>query len=131
MKVKLSPEGMGDVSIKVKMVNGQVNIEMVTSNDEAKKILEIGLGEMKVKHKPVPGRGIEVVSWNTAVRGRFYWIEWRVKNFGYQVRRVTPIYGTEDARYDLMEVRDIRKSALEAAIRFMNTTPATTGGEGK
>lgn len=47
MKVKLNPEGMGELNLKVKIVNGQVNVEMVTSSDSAKKILEKGLGELK------------------------------------------------------------------------------------
>jgi flagellar hook-length control protein FliK len=47
MKVTLTPEGMGEVNIKVKMINGQVNVEMVTASDEAKKVLEKGLGELK------------------------------------------------------------------------------------
>jgi flagellar hook-length control protein FliK len=47
MKISLNPEGMGEVNLKVKMHNGQVNVEMITANDEAKKILEKGLGELK------------------------------------------------------------------------------------
>jgi flagellar hook-length control protein FliK len=47
MKVKLSPEGLGDLNLKVKMVDGQVNVEMVTASDEAKKLLEKGLADLK------------------------------------------------------------------------------------
>jgi flagellar hook-length control protein FliK len=47
MKMKLSPEGMGEISLRVKMVDGQVNVEMVTSSDEAKKVLEKGLNDLK------------------------------------------------------------------------------------
>ena len=47
MKVSLNPEGLGELSLKVKMVNGQVNVEMITASDEAKKVLERGLGELK------------------------------------------------------------------------------------
>jgi len=47
MKMSLTPEGLGQLSLKVKMVNGQLNVEMVTASDEAKKVLEKGLGELK------------------------------------------------------------------------------------
>jgi flagellar hook-length control protein FliK len=47
MTVKMNPHGLGEVNLKVTQNNGQLNIEMVTSNDEAKKILEKGIGELK------------------------------------------------------------------------------------
>jgi flagellar hook-length control protein FliK len=47
MKVSLNPDGMGQVSLKVKSVKGQVSVEMVTSSEEAKKLLEKGLSELK------------------------------------------------------------------------------------
>lgn len=47
MKVTLNPEGMGQVNLKVAVNDGQVAVEMVTESDEAKKILEKGLGELK------------------------------------------------------------------------------------
>lgn len=54
MKVKMSPEGMGDVHLKVIVEKGQVNVEMIASNSEAKKLLERGIDELKanlVSHK--------------------------------------------------------------------------------
>src|SRR5262249_40953314 len=47
MKVSLNPEGLGEVNLRVRMQNGQVNVEMVASNDEAKKSLERGLADLK------------------------------------------------------------------------------------
>jgi flagellar hook-length control protein FliK len=47
MKVSLNPEGLGEVNLKVRMQNGQVNVEMVASNEEAKKALEKGLSDLK------------------------------------------------------------------------------------
>lgn len=47
MKVALNPEGLGEVNLKVSMNNGQVNVEMVTGSEEAKKIIEKGLGELR------------------------------------------------------------------------------------
>ncbi len=47
MKISLNPDGLGEVNLKVKMQNGQVNVEMVASSDEAKHMLEKGLGELK------------------------------------------------------------------------------------
>jgi hypothetical protein len=47
MKVKLNPYGLGEVNLKVSSNNGQLNIEMVTSNDDAKKALEKGIGDLK------------------------------------------------------------------------------------
>lgn len=47
MKISLNPEGMGEVKLRVKSVEGQINIEMVTSSSEAKKLLERGLNDLK------------------------------------------------------------------------------------
>ncbi len=47
MKVALNPEGMGQVNLKVAVQDGQVSVEMVTESNEAKKILEKGLGDLK------------------------------------------------------------------------------------
>lgn len=47
MKISLNPEGMGEVKLKVKAVDGQINVEMITSSSESKKLLEKGLSELK------------------------------------------------------------------------------------
>lgn len=47
MKLKLQPEGMGEVNLKVAVLNGQVNVQMITETDGAKKLLENGLTDLK------------------------------------------------------------------------------------
>lgn len=47
MKVKLTPEGMGEVNLKVKVNDGKVDIQMVTESREAKKLLEAGLNDLR------------------------------------------------------------------------------------
>lgn len=47
MKLEMKPEGMGQVHLRVSVENGQVNVQMMTENDAAKKALEKGLGELK------------------------------------------------------------------------------------
>ena len=47
MKIRLTPEGLGEVSMKVHVHNGQVNVEMVTESSDAKKLIENGLGDLK------------------------------------------------------------------------------------
>jgi flagellar hook-length control protein FliK len=42
MKVVLTPEGLGEVAMKVNVKDGKVNVEMITQTDEAKKVLENG-----------------------------------------------------------------------------------------
>lgn len=48
MKVTLSPEGMGEIAMRVQVENGKVNVHMITESDEAKKLLERTLGDLKV-----------------------------------------------------------------------------------
>ena len=43
----MKPEGLGSVKVKVAMVDGQLNIQMMTENNTAKKLLEKGLGELR------------------------------------------------------------------------------------
>lgn len=40
MKVVLTPEGLGEVAMKVSVKDGKVNVEMITQSDDAKKMLE-------------------------------------------------------------------------------------------
>ena len=47
MKVTLKQEGLGEVAMKVSVENGKVNVAMITQTDEAKKLLEHQLGELK------------------------------------------------------------------------------------
>jgi flagellar hook-length control protein FliK len=47
MKIEMSPEGMGQIHLKVAVENGHVNLQMITESDAAKKMLENGLHELK------------------------------------------------------------------------------------
>lgn len=47
IKMDLKPEGMGQVHLKVSVDGGQVSVQMLTQNDEAKRLLEKGLHELK------------------------------------------------------------------------------------
>ena len=47
MKLEMKPEGMGQVHLKVSVDDGQVNVQMLTENDHAKRLLENGLHELK------------------------------------------------------------------------------------
>jgi flagellar hook-length control protein FliK len=47
MKMQLKPEGVGEVTLKVAVKDGQVAIQMMTENDSAKKMLESNLDDLK------------------------------------------------------------------------------------
>lgn len=47
MKVHLAPAGLGEVNLKVSMSEGKINVEMITSNSDVKKVMERGLGDLK------------------------------------------------------------------------------------
>lgn len=47
MKVTLNQEGLGEVAMKVSVDQGKVNVQMITESDEAKKLIERQLGELK------------------------------------------------------------------------------------
>lgn len=47
VKVKMSPEGMGDILLKVSVEKGKVSMHMSAGTDEVKKVLEGSLGELK------------------------------------------------------------------------------------
>lgn len=49
MKIQLTPEGLGQVNLKVNVQDGQVNVQMMTENDAAKKLLENGLTDLKAQ----------------------------------------------------------------------------------
>lgn len=45
--VKLNPEGLGEVRMKVMVQDGKVSLEMATETKEAKKLIESSLGDLK------------------------------------------------------------------------------------
>lgn len=47
MKVTLSPEGLGEVAMRVSVNEGKVQVQMITESDEAKRLIERQLGELK------------------------------------------------------------------------------------
>lgn len=47
MKVKLNPEGLGEVAMRVNVENGKVSVQMVTESDEAKRLIERQMSELK------------------------------------------------------------------------------------
>ncbi|MCB0362129.1 MAG: flagellar hook-length control protein FliK, partial [Bdellovibrionales bacterium] len=47
MRIKLNPEGAGEVTLKVVSDGGRVSVEMIASNSETKKMLEKGLTDLK------------------------------------------------------------------------------------
>lgn len=49
VKMELRPEGMGQVRLKVSLEDGQVNIQMMTESDAAKRLLEKGLNELRAE----------------------------------------------------------------------------------
>ncbi|AGH96356.1 flagellar hook-length control protein FliK [Pseudobdellovibrio exovorus] len=47
VNVKMTPEGMGEVQLRVLLQNGKLNVEMQTQTHEAKKLLEESLSDLK------------------------------------------------------------------------------------
>ena len=47
MKVQLNPQNLGQVHLKVTVEEGKVNVQMITESEQAKKVLESGMRELK------------------------------------------------------------------------------------
>jgi len=47
MKLQMTPEGLGQVHLRVSVQDGQVQVQMLTESDAAKKLLENGLNDLK------------------------------------------------------------------------------------
>ncbi|MGZ3721479.1 MAG: flagellar hook-length control protein FliK [Bdellovibrionales bacterium] len=47
MKVTLHPDGMGEVALRVSVTDGKVNVQMITESDEAKRMIERSIGDLK------------------------------------------------------------------------------------
>lgn len=47
VQVKMTPEGLGQIHLKVEMVDGKVQMQMLTENKETKKILESNMSDLK------------------------------------------------------------------------------------
>ncbi|MCB0369486.1 MAG: flagellar hook-length control protein FliK [Bdellovibrionales bacterium] len=47
VKVKMSPEGLGDIHLKIELIGGRVQMQMLTDNKETKKILESSMSDLK------------------------------------------------------------------------------------
>lgn len=47
VKVKMTPEGLGMIELKVELIDGKVQMQMLTENKETKKILESNMSDLK------------------------------------------------------------------------------------
>ncbi len=47
MKVTLHPDGLGQLAMRVSVQDGKVSVQMITESDEAKKLIERQIGELK------------------------------------------------------------------------------------
>jgi flagellar hook-length control protein FliK len=47
MKVTMSPDGLGEVAMRVSVHDGKVQVQMITESDEAKRMIERHVGELK------------------------------------------------------------------------------------
>ncbi len=47
IKMKLNPEGVGEVDLKVDMKDGKIKIDMLSDSPEVRKLLEKGMGDLK------------------------------------------------------------------------------------
>lgn len=47
LKVTLHPEGLGEVAMRVSVNDGKVSVQMITESDEAKKLIERQIGDLK------------------------------------------------------------------------------------
>ncbi len=47
MTVKMSPEGMGEVQLKVQLLNGKLSVELQTQDHDVKKLIEDSLSDLK------------------------------------------------------------------------------------
>lgn len=47
MKIKMSPEGLGDIQLKVELKQGRVQLSMMTETKEAKKMLESNISDLR------------------------------------------------------------------------------------
>lgn len=47
VSVKMTPEGLGQIHLKIEMVDGKVQMQMLTENKETKKILESNMSDLK------------------------------------------------------------------------------------
>src|SRR5690606_27235591 len=48
MKIQLNPEGLGEIHLKVHVKEGQVGLQMLTESQDAKKLIESSLNELKL-----------------------------------------------------------------------------------
>lgn len=47
VKMALKPEGLGEVTLKVRVIDGQVSVQMTANTDHAKKLIESGIEELR------------------------------------------------------------------------------------
>ncbi|MCB0415028.1 MAG: flagellar hook-length control protein FliK, partial [Bdellovibrionales bacterium] len=46
-KIKLNPDGLGEITMKVKVADGRVHVDLLAENNHTKKLIEKGLGDLK------------------------------------------------------------------------------------
>lgn len=65
VKVILQPEGLGEVAMRISVQGDKVNVEMITESDQAKKLLEKGMADLK-GHLHASNLNLESIKVDTA-----------------------------------------------------------------
>ena len=133
MKVEMSPEGLGNIHLKVMLQDGKVNVQMAAESNEAKKAVESSLSELRSNlsaHKlSVDQVKIDVVSNVNADNQardnmnnpnsqqqnrdmRQFWNQFQ-ENFGNSAKR--------DGYFDMPDTRQYRQNKSPNALQPLST----------
>jgi flagellar hook-length control protein FliK len=148
VKVEMSPEGMGNIQLKLQVLDGKVQMHMSTETKEAKKLIETSINELKqslaAQQLSMENVKVDVVHHASSSQGPQNDLQNQMQNFlNHQQRDGTKQFwqqfnenfGNRQARDNLYDAQNIgapaRSQTLPGLDRVSSNSRARSDGRGK
>jgi flagellar hook-length control protein FliK len=146
MKIEMTPEGMGSVQMKLKVLDGKVQLQMAADNKEVKKLIENSIQDLKTSlashNLAVDQVRVDVVNQSMGSSDVRQDMQGQMNQFLNQQQRdgtrqfwqqFNENFGNRQARENFYDAQNIRRGPTEQALPgFSSSSPRITGtGRGK
>ncbi|MFN8847778.1 MAG: flagellar hook-length control protein FliK [Bdellovibrionales bacterium] len=140
MKIEMSPEGMGSVQMKLKVLDGKVQLQMAADNKEVKKLIENSIQDLKTSlashNLAVDQVRVDVVNQSMGSSDVRQDLQGQMNQFLNQQQRdgtrqfwqqFNENFGNRQARENLYDAQNIRRGPTEQALPgFSSSAPRTS-----
>ena len=140
MKIEMSPEGMGSVQMKLKVLDGKVQLQMAADNKEVKKLIENSIQDLKTSlashNLAVDQVRVDVVNQSMGSSDVRQDLQGQMNQFLNQQQRdgtrqfwqqFNENFGNRQARENFYDAQNIKRGPTEQALPGFSSSPRISG----